>query len=635
VAPALHHRQTEITQIRRRLTWLAALLFLGIVGVVARLWFLQVLEGERYANLANRNIYRVIRLPALRGTIRDRNGVLLAGNRPAYNLVAVTEDLADRRHLPETLYRLFPEEAAAFDAALANARAKRIPSFMPVLLKEDLAWQEMAAVEQHAAEMAGITIAAVPVRHYPEGELAAHLLGYVGKINEQQLASPDYAGYAGNDEVGQSGVERTYQSVMRGQDGHQLIQVDSLGRVQQVLSVSTPVAGPDLYLTLDSRFQREAERLLAGRRGAVVALDPRNGAVLALASFPTFDPNRFASGLGAADWQALQSDPSMPLMNRASQGQYPPGSVFKIVVAVGAMEDDLGGVGVFCNGALAYHGRRYRCWKKTGHGQIDLHRAVVESCDVFFYELGLRLGIGRIAHYARCLGLGRPTGIDLPGESAALIPDAAWKRKHRHEPWWGGETLSTAIGQGFVLTTPLQLARMIAAIGAEGVVRRPFVGAAAGSGAALRPLAGRQDVGVLPLSVAHLEGLRNALEGAVEGQHGTGGQARVKAVRVAGKTGTAQVVGMEEVPREVPEAGKHHRDHALFVCFAPVEAPTIAIAVVVEHGGHGGESAAPIAGALLDWYFRHPEMAEVYPQDAGKLPLPAPSPPPAAAAPTP
>ncbi len=617
MARSLHHRLTELTQIKRRLVWLAALLFLGIAGVVSRLWYLQILEGERYEHLANRNIYRVVRLPALRGAIRDRNGVLLAGNRPAYNLVAIPEDLADRRHCPPTLRRLFPDEADAFDKALATARRKRIPSFRPVLLKEDIGWQKMAAVEQHAAEMAGITIQPRPVRHYPEGRLAAHLLGYVGKISERQLASPDYAGYQASDDVGQSGVERTYESVLRGTDGHKLIQVDSLGREQQVLSVDPPTAGADLYLTLDARLQREAERLLGERRGAVVAIDPRSGALLALASRPTFDPNDFAAGLGKEEWHRLQSDAAVPLMDRAIQGQYPPGSVFKIVLAAAALEEDLGASRFFCDGGLEFHGRRYRCWKRWGHGETDLHKALVQSCDVFFYEVGLRLGIGRIAHYARRLGLGRATGVDLPGEASGLIPDRAWKRRRYHEPWWGGETLSAAIGQGFVLTTPLQLARMIAAIASEGILRRPFVGATAGHGGHQRPLGREEEVGVLPLSVAHMETLRAALEAAVEGRHGTGRRARVKGIRVAGKTGTAQVVGMEEVPTGETVKGGHHRDHALFVCFAPVEAPTIAIAVVVEHGGHGGESAAPIAGALLEMYFRHPEMAQPPPGRSG------------------
>ncbi len=616
MARSLHHRLTELTQIKRRLVWLAALLFLGIAGVVARLWYLQVMEGELYEHLANRNIYRVVRLPALRGTIRDRNGLLLAGNRPAYNLVAVPEDLTDRRHIPDTLRRIFPREGDRFEEALATARRKRAPSFRPVILMEDIGWEEMAAVEQHAVEMPGITIQPLPVRHYPEGKLAAHLLGYVGKVSEKQLGSPEYAGYQGSDEVGQSGVERTYESVLRGTDGHKLIQVDSLGREQQVLSVEAPLAGADLYLTVDARLQREAERLLAGKRGAVVALDPRNGAVLALASRPTFDPNGFAAGLGREAWHRLQSDPAVPLMDRAIQGQYPPGSVFKIVLAAAALEDDLGASHFFCDGGLEYHGRRYRCWKRWGHGETDLHRAIVESCDVFFYEVGLRLGIDRIAHYARRLGLGEATGIDLPGESTGLIPDGAWKQRRYHEPWWGGETLSASIGQGFVLTTPLQLARLAAAIAGEGVLRRPFAGAMAGHGDALRRLATGDDVGVLPLSVAHLEALRNALEAAVEGRHGTGRRSRVKGIRIAGKTGTAQVVGMEEVVTTDGKGVKRHRDHALFVCFAPVEAPTIAIAVVVEHGGHGGEAAAPIAGALLDMYFRHPEMAAPYPKGA-------------------
>lgn len=617
--PSRRPRVSELARIKQRSIWLGALLMLGLVALVLRLWSLQILHGERYRDLADRNVFRVVTLPSLRGAIRDRNGVVLADNRPAYNLVAIPEDLADRTRVPDRLRNLFPEAASQFDAALAAARKKRIPSFRPVLLKSDIGWQAMARVEQHAAEMVGIAIEPAPVRRYPHGTLAAHLLGYVGQISEAQLADPAFADYHGNDVIGQAGLERTFEEVLRGRDGHKLIQVDSLGREQALLSVARPARGADLYLTIDLRLQGEAERLLGDRAGSVVAMDPRNGALLTAVSHPAFDPNRFAAGLGQEEWQALRADPGVPLMDRTIQGQYPPGSVFKVVLAAAALENDLGEERYRCDGGLEYHGRRYRCWRKWGHGMTELHRSLVESCDVFYYELGIRLGIDRIAQFARRFGFGRPSGVELAGEASGLIPDQAWKRRNRNEPWWGGETLSASIGQGFVLTTPIQLCRMVAALAAEGILRRPFSGAfAEASDGSRRYLAGDRQDGVLPLAVAHLDAIRNALEAAVSGRKGTGRRARVDGVRVAGKTGTAQVVGMEEEQfedeaEEVPDQPKHYRDHALFVCFAPVDAPTIAVAVVVEHGGHGGQSAAPIAGALMDYYFRHPDMAEPFP----------------------
>jgi penicillin-binding protein 2 len=613
---------SELGRIKQRTVWIGALLLLGFVALVLRLWSLQILHGERYRDLADRNVFRVVTLPSLRGAIRDRQGVVLVDNRPAYDLVAIPEDLAERLRVPDRLRNLFPGEGPAFDQALAAARQRRIPSFRPVVLKSDIGWQAMARVEQNAAEMVGISIQPAPVRHYPYGPLAAHILGYVGKISEAQLADQAFADYHGNDIIGQAGMERIFEPVVRGRDGYKLIQVDSLGREQSALSVVQPSSGADLYLTIDVRLQQEAERLLGDRAGAVVAMDPRSGALLAAVSHPAFDPNRFATGLSQEDWRQLRNDPAVPLMDRVTQGQYPPGSVFKVVLAAAALETDLGNERYRCDGGLEYHGRRYRCWRKYGHGPIELHRSLVESCDVFYYELGIRLGIDRIAQYARRFGLGRPSGVELPGEVAGLIPDQAWKRRQRHEPWWGGETLSASIGQGFVLTTPLQLCRMTAAVAGDGILRRPFVGAMGVATDGSRSfLAGDQQEGVLPLAVAHLDTLRGALEAAVAGQKGTGRRARVDGVRVAGKTGTAQVVGMEEdeadtgdEPETEQEDGppKHYRDHALFICFAPVESPTIAVAVVVEHGGHGGQSAAPVAGALLDYYFRHPEMAEPF-----------------------
>jgi penicillin-binding protein 2 len=483
----------------------------------------------------------------------------------------------------------------------------------------------VAALESLRYEHPGLLVEVEPRRSYPHGTLASHVLGYVGQINPSELKARAELGYRMGDHIGKQGIEKELDAELRGRDGFQQLEVDSLGRVVKVLSSIPPVPGNAVTLTLDLALQQAAEEALAGVSGAVVAIDPRDGGVLAAASSPPIDPNRFSHGLSQEEWSGLSNDPLHPLQNRVAQAQYPPGSVFKIVTAIAALES--GAItpetSYFCGGALRYGNRDFRCWKRGGHGQVALHRALVESCDVYFYQVGLKSGIEEIARVAREFGLGKPTGLELGSEASGLIPDDAWKRRARKEPWYSGETLSAAIGQGYDLVTPIQAALLAATVANGGTVHRPHLlrRIVDASGTTVRyggGAAGR----TLRLAPATLAAVREGLWGVVNEPGGTGAAVRVPGLSIAGKTGTAQVVGMPRGERRAA-SGADYRDHAWFVCYAPSGDGQVAIAVIVEHGGHGGSASAPIARRLLGelkslGYFQEAVAAAVTPPGAAE-----------------
>jgi penicillin-binding protein 2 len=428
------------------------------------------------------------------------------------------------------------------------------------------------------------------------------VLGYVGQINAGELKVRADLGYRIGDYIGKMGIEKELDAELKGRDGFQQMEVDSLGRGIKVLSSIPPIPGHSVTLTIDLALQQAAEDALAGLAGAVVAIDPRDGSVLAAASSPPLDPNQFSHGLSQEEWGSLSGDPRHPLQNRIIQAQYPPGSVFKIVTAIAALET--GAVtpqtSFTCRGALRYGNRDFRCWKKSGHGEVSLHRALVESCDVYFYQVGLKTGIDEIARYARALGLGSGTGIELGNEAAGLIPDSAWKRRARGEPWYSGETLSAAIGQGYDLVTPLQAALLAASVANGGTVYRPRLvrRVVDGDGNVVRESAAVVER-TASLGAETLAAVRRGLWGVVNEGGGTGAAARIAGLGVAGKTGTAQVVRMPAKGERQSAAARQIKDHAWFVCFAPEGDPKIAVAAIVEHGGHGGSESAPIARRLL------------------------------------
>jgi penicillin-binding protein 2 len=525
----------------------------------------------------------------------------------AFDISLVPEDAQDIESTIGSLSSIMKVDETLIRAALDNAVNVRT-KYDPVKIREEAPWEEVALVEAHGEELPGTIVEPEHRRHYPYGGLASHQLGYIGKITPAQVRRhPSDMGLL----TGQSGLEKVYDKLLRGAAGKRMIQVNASGRKVKDLGIEEPRPGLDLYLTIDLDAQKAAEEGLGDRAGAVVAMDPNSGEILALASHPNFDPNLFPRGLSAEDWVRLSNDPAHPLFNRAIQSVYPPGSTFKIIDALAGLESGLVDPDekITCRGAL-YRGRaRFRCWKKEGHGPMGLHDALVQSCDVYFYTMGERIGWDRIAEYAGKLGLGGPTGIALPDEKPGLIPTTAWKRERTREAWYPGDTFINSIGQGFVLVSPIQACRMIAAVANGGYFYRPMLvkqsrNRETGAVSVFTPeLMEKTDI-----DPAALEEVRRALAGVVAEPAGTGQRARTPLAAVAGKTGTAQVVA-QKVPGK--KLSGRAEDHAWFVAYAPVEDPKIAVAVLVENSGHGGSVAAPIAKRVIEEYLKNAEQKMV------------------------
>ena len=590
----------NLSRIQRRLI----LLRLGVVAVLAilliRVWYIQIVNGEEYAVLSEQNRVRMVYLKPPRGLIYDRHHNLLANNVPSFNLYVVLDDVDDRQRLRDDLSALIGINADDVRVAFETHHAPRLP----LKLKERLTLKQAAAIESNLAQLPGVGIQAETERSYPQGSIAAHIIGYVGEVSAKGLKEEQFQGLRPGSAVGKYGIELEYDRIVRGGVGHKTIEVDARGHEQRAIQVKEPVPGDNLHLTIDLPLQRLAEDLLGDATGVIVALDPRNGDVLVLASHPTFDPNALARGVTVSHWNQIRHDPRKPMTNRATQGQYPPGSVFKLVMAVAGLES--GSISrsmpVACHGRFHMGNRVFKDWKKGGHGVVTLHEGLVHSCDIYFYTLGHQLGIDQIAHYAEQLGLGHRTGIDLPAEKFGVVPSREWKERALGERWYPGETISVAIGQGFVTVTPLQMAMLTGTIANNGVQYRPRV---------VRQLEQRQDgtridiapsrADTVPIQPETLAALHEALRDVVVS--GTGRRAQSQHVAISGKTGTAQVVSLNKVESEddVPHA---LRDHAWFVAYAPSDAPTIAVSVIVEHMGHGGAVAAPMARAIIDEYLR-------------------------------
>ncbi|WP_447974153.1 penicillin-binding protein 2 [Nitrospira sp. Kam-Ns4a] len=587
----------DLWELQRRLTILKVGVVLVLLLLGLRAAQLQIREGAYYRELSEDNRTRSVLLEPARGLIYDRNGVLLANNVPSFGLYVTLEDVKDQRALVKKLVDLLGLDEAVLRAKLAQHRRR----LTPVKLKDGLTLREAALVESHRLDLPGVMIQAQSKRNYPAGSVAAHLVGYVGEVSAEQLEQDETGELHQGSIVGQYGVEKTFDRVLRGHPGQKTIEVNALGHEKRTVSVERPRAGDDLYLTIDIRLQRLAESLLGGEAGAIVALDPRNGEILAMASRPAFDPNVLSRELTGQQWAAIVRDEGHPLTNRATQGQYPPGSTFKIVMAAAALDTSTitPATKVRCTGGYQFGKRLFRDWKAGGHGAMDVSQALAQSCDVFFYTVGQRLGIDTIAAYASQFGLGRETAVELPSERIGIVPSTSWKVKARGEPWFPGETISASIGQGYVTVTPLQMAQLIAAVANQGRKYRPRVARAimerdTGAVRAL-PAAPAE---VLTVKPDVLEVIRRALADVVT--KGTATRARSSLVAIAGKTGTAQTAALrtgseDQVPKKL-------RDHAWFVAYAPTDEPRIAVAVLVEHMGHGGTAAAPLAKQLIEAY---------------------------------
>ena len=586
---------------------LAALLLL-----VARLAHLQIESHRHFSTLSRDNRVQLEPLPPTRGLIYDANGILLADNYPSYSLEITPEKVED---LDTTIAELKALIAIGEKdlKRFARMRTQR-RRFEGVPIRTGLDQDEVARIAVNGHRFAGVDIRAQLLRSYPLGEYTAHVLGYVGRINEEELKRIDVSDYAGTDYIGKAGVEKAYEDILHGSVGHQQVEVNARGQVLRVLQSQPPEAGRDLKLFLDIRLQQEAAAALGEHRGAVVAIDPRSGGVLALVSNPSFDPNLFVEGIGSADYHALRDSPDKPLFDRAIRGQYPPGSTVKPFVALGGLETGTTGLTEtkWCPGfyQLPGNAHKYRCWKRWGHGSVALEKAIVQSCDVYFYRLSHDMGIDRLHDFLSGFGFGERTGVDIAGELGGLLPSREWKRRVRNQPWFPGETLIMGIGQGSYLATPLQLAAATAALAARGRFVQPRVVRATevpGSEAEREiPAVVRQ----LTLSARNLDAVIESMRKVVESERGTARRIRTDAYSIAGKTGTAQVFTLRQKERyRESEIAEHMRDHALFVAFAPVEDPRIAVAVIVENGGHGGSTAAPVARQVMDAYLQRGMLA--------------------------
>jgi penicillin-binding protein 2 len=609
----------------QRLSGAMVLVLVAFAVLIIRLLYLQIIEGTEYRRLSEINSIRLQDIDAPRGLILDRNSQLIVDNRPAFDLKIILKDAKPLDETLEKLSRIVGEPAEELKEQIANN--KRRGPYTPLLLKEDIGRDLLAAIEVHKYDLPGVVIHVSPRRHYLFGHLAAHLLGYVGEINASELRLAPYEECKGGDFIGKFGIEKAYESVLRGKRGGRQVEVNASGQMVRILKTVDAQAGRNITLTIDHKLQETAEDLLQDKAGAVVAIDPHNGDVLAMASSPTYDPNWFVSGMRQEQWQALINNPFRPLENKAVQAEYPPASTYKIVTAIAGLEEGAidANTTMFCPGFYRFGNRIYRCWRHAGHGDLNVVGALEQSCDVFFYQVGQAVGVDRLAWYANGCGLGQSTGIKLAEEAKGLIPTKAWKQKRFGEAWQAGETLSLAIGQGFNLVTPLQMALLVAAVGNGGTRYKPRLISSFSAGPAdeakqIQP----QVVGHIPAGDSTLALVHQGLWEVVNQRHGTAWHARLKHLEFSGKTGTAQVVGRPPEGVENEEQIKElHKDHAWFVAYAPSVDPQIAVAVLVEHGEHGSSTAAPIASKIIQTYLGVDEDEANVEGSPGREPGPA------------
>ncbi len=568
-----------------------------VLTLLAFFWHLQVVRGREFRALAESNHTRLVPLQAPRGALLDRGGRTLVENQPAFNVVLTPEHAEDL----DRSIALLARTLRMSEGQIRERLARRPGRYRPAIIKAGASFADVAALEARRLEAPEVGIEVVPVRHYPLADAAAHVLGRVGEISERQLQLPGNSELQPGDLIGQAGLEQQYNGRLMGRDGSRVVIVNSRGVEVGEATRQPPREGPSLSLTLDARLLEAMRLAFAGHAGSAVALDPHNGEVLGLLSVPAFDPNGFATGIDVAEWGRLLTDPDTPLMNRVIQGQYAPGSLFKIVVASAALESGVIGpaTSFYCPGHVTLYDTVFHCHRAQGHGWVNVVKALEQSCNVFFYQVGVRLEIDRIARYAKLMGLGEPTGIDLPHEAAGLLPTPAWKWRTQKAPWYAGETVSVAIGQGQVTVTPLQMARLAAVIANGGSLVTPHVVRPSGGEAALPP---PRPLGLRPETLALV---REGLHAVVDGS-GTGWRARLGDVSVAGKTGSAQVVARARLQREKDRGAVTTSilPHGWFLAFAPVEDARIALVVLVEHGGSGGDAAAPVARTILSAFFR-------------------------------
>ncbi|EKD40339.1 MAG: hypothetical protein ACD_75C00084G0003 [uncultured bacterium] len=593
--------------LKKRLLGAAIVVLFFFAVIILRLWMLQISNGPEYETRAYSNRVRIRHIAAPRGHLLDRHGREIVTNRPSFNVVLIQEDSPD---VGDVLKRLAPILKIDISELWEKIRdASGTPRYLPVRLKEDIDWQTLAYLENHNQEFSGIRTEVQPVRVYHYEDLAASTIGYLGAISKKEMAEVDPEIYNGQEIIGKRGIEKLREADLRGEKGQSFTEVDAKGFEQKQLKAVEPLPGREIRLTMDVDLQQIAESYMAAgdKSGAVVVMEVNTGRLLTAVSAPSIHIEDFIGGIGKEEWQALLDNPRHPLLNKVVQATYPPGSTYKMATALaglakGVIDED---TSFYCPGQISFGNRTYRCWKKGGHGTVSLNRAIGESCDVYFYQVGIRVGVDSLAEYAQKLGLGKKTGAEMEFEKEGLTPTKKWKQKYRKAKWQDGETLSVAIGQGFNIVTPLQMCVMTSAIANGGKVYRPKI-----VEQVVDP-EGKVTENFAPELVSELQGvdrylksIRKGMEEVVQGKRGTARNVAIDGLRIGGKTGTAQVVRLAQY-RGLKEQNipYEYRDHAWFTCYAPAENPEIAVTVLVEHGLHGGSGAGPIARAVLNAYF--------------------------------
>jgi penicillin-binding protein 2 len=597
--------QLQGKQFGRRVAFLVGGKLVLLSALVGRMYYLQVLQSEKYQTLAEDNRINLRLLPPLRGRILDRFGVELATNRQNYRVVIVREEAGDIAATLELLGRVIPLGDAEKRRVMREAERKR--AFVPITVRENLSWADFSRVEVNTPDLPGVRTEVGRSRYYPYGPELAHSIGYVAAVSDKELDGdpllelPDFR-------IGKAGIEKVYDLALRGSAGTSQVEVNARGRVIRELARDPGEPGKDVTLGMDFALQDfTAKRIAEERSAAAVLMDPHSGEVLAMASNPSYDPNEFNEGLSSATWQSLITDPLSPLTNKVVAGQFAPGSTFKVAVALAALESGIPpSTKVFCPGFMNLGDTRFHCWKRGGHGTLDMHGGIMHSCDVYFYEMAKRTGIDKIAEMAKRLGLGQLTGIDLTNERPGLIPTRAWKRAVIGHPWTQGETLVCGIGQGYVLATPLQLAMMLSRVVSGGKAVVPRLARHPGEAGLIQAADVKTEPASLGIAESSIQVVLGGMYAVVNELGGTAFAARIKekGFEMGGKSGSAQVrritqaerEGKKRRPEDIPW---RERDNALFIAFAPVDAPRYVTAVVVEHGGGGSAVAAPIARDIL------------------------------------
>lgn len=578
-------------QFQQRIKILGVAIGLCFSLMILRLVYLQVVHGDYYRGLSARNRVHLLPIKAQRGLIYDRAGNLLVGNVPAFAVSLIPAELPKEEKKRTEEFLKLQEYLGIPPEDLENKlRQRKWRYFEPLRIQSNVSRETATQLEEHQLDLPGVVVLTESRRHYKFEQLAFHVLGYVGEISESDLAIRE--GYQAGDIIGQAGVEKVYDHYLKGRNGWLHIERDALGRQRGVLGREEPWAGYNLILTLNRELQEKAESLLLKKKGAIVAVDVRNGEILAMASSPSYNSNNFTQGISQKEWDQLCRDPSYPLTNRVIQGFYPPGSIFKIVTLLAGLEEKLvtPDEHFFCKGIFWISTWPYRCWLDAGHGMVDARRSLIESCDVYYYFLGLRVKVDKIAKWARAFGYGSPTGVDLPNEVAGLVPSPQWKERTQNMPWFPGNTAMLAIGQGYLLGTPIQLLNIFCAVANNGIIYRPHLLRQVVSHAGTVMYAVKPEVMfTVKAAPEHWRLIQESLTDVVNSKHGTGKNARVSGVLLAGKTATAQ--------------NPHGEDHAAFAAYAPAGRPEIAVAIYLENAGGGGYIAAPMAKAMMEVYF--------------------------------